>query len=140
MMRWLCIALGILGFVVAYRLSGGDLLISLSISLAPMTALIGIKRGLAAEKERKASSLTEQQFMLQKAGGAKNLRHQALLIRICSYMLILVAVPMLIVGVGAATQGNITAFLIALAAMVVLYGARMSLKAARKMRAAASEA
>src|SRR5688500_16105089 len=93
-MKWICIGLGILGFVVAYRVSGGNLLASLSLSLAPITVLVGIERGLEAARERRASGLAEPQFMLQKAGDSKNLRHQAALIRVCTYMLIVVAVPM----------------------------------------------
>jgi hypothetical protein len=137
MMRWICVGLGIIGFVVAYRVSGGNLLASLGLSLAPLTVLIGIERGLAAEKQRKASSLSEHQFMLQKAGGAKNLRQQATLIRVFSCLLVAIAVPTLVLGVVGAVGGSVTAFFIALAAALMLYGASVFLKAAANMGAAA---
>ena len=138
MMRWICVGLGILGFVVAYRVSGGNLLASLGLSLIPL--LMGIERGLAVEMERKASSLSERQFMLQKAGGAKNLRRQATLIRVFSYLLIAIAAPMLVPGVVGAARESVTAFSIALAAAFMLYGASLFLKAAANMSAAADEA
>lgn len=139
-MRWTCIGLGVLAFVVAYRVSAGNLLAALGFALTPITLLVSIQRVVETEKERRASAVTEPQFMVQKAGGAKKLRHQAVLIRICSYLLIAIAVPMLILGIGAATQGNLTAFAIALSAAFALYGARIFLKSASKMLAAADGA
>jgi hypothetical protein len=140
MMRWICVGLGVVGFAVAYRVSSGNLLASISLSLTPIVLFISIERVLDTTRQRSASTPTEPRFLVQQAGGAKSLRHQALLIRICSYMLIVVAIPMLVVGIIAAIRGSLAAFFIALAAAFILYGAKYFLSAASKMFAAASEA
>jgi hypothetical protein len=138
-MRWICIGLGVPGFVFAYRASVGNLFASLSLALTPITLLIAVERALQVAKEQKSSGLTDQQLMLQKAGSAKNLRYQSSLVRVCGYAFAIIAMPMLVIGVIASMRGSTTAFFIALAAAFLLYGAKVFLDVASKMRAAAKE-
>jgi hypothetical protein len=139
-MKWICIALGIPVFLLAYRVPAGNLLVSLSLALTPITLLVAIERALHAGKEQQASGLTDRQLTLQKAGSAANLRRQALSIQVAGYAFIIIAIPMLIVGVLASMRGSITALCIALAAALMLYGARIFLSVASKMREAAKGA
>jgi hypothetical protein len=50
-----------------------------------------------------------------------------------------IAMPILVIGIIASMRGSTTAFFIALAAAFLLYGAKVFLDVASKMRAAAKE-
>ena len=93
-----CVALA---FVWAYKISHGNSLQSFSLAVKVILAFVAVNVWLKLREEKKASGLSNDQFMLKKAGGPEELLKQAKKTRVIAF--VLAAMPL---GVVVLTAGK----------------------------------
>jgi hypothetical protein len=87
------------GFTLAYWLSNGDLAFSAKVSFSLLALLAGPFAFYRLRFERKASGLSEEEYLLEEAGGASDLLSQAVTTRAIGWLLI--AMPVILMAVVA---------------------------------------
>lgn len=138
--RATCALIAVLAFVWILDRSHGDIFKALKVGLSPVVVLLVLEKWRKGNEARKASSLSDLQFMLKEAGSAEKLKraasslhHIAFAIRAFSYLIIFLS----LISLGGRSPHGISPYLFIAGSIFLLLIARAISQESQKMKRAA---